>query len=514
MPILKAIMIEAGFLAFVPAITAVITVLIIRDVIASLFIGVITGAIIAISISGGGLFDFLSLVFETIFSSTEKNVPLITYMLLMGAIVNVITISGGHIAYGRWVSKKIKSMSGVSLAAIALGILIFIDDYFSCLLTGAIMGPSFDRCKMPRAKLAYFIDSTAAPICILAPISSWTITIADTCEKSGMAGGFLTFVKSIPYNFYAIFTLLFVIYIAITKKDFGYMKKCKPDKITEDAPAAPNGILENNVSKNAKIIDLILPNAALILLTLFSMLYLGDYFGAEKKSIVEAIGDTQMELAITYGCFAALLLCFLLYIPRRLVSVRHFFDGALEGMKSMFTAIVILVMAWTLSSITTTNLGAGAFIEDVMSNVQGTVEFTFLPFVIFIISAIISFGLGSWGTFLVTIPLIAVIARAAAPDMFYLYLGSTLAGSVFGDHASPITDTTILSSLGAKCDHITHVKSQLPYALLTCAAAAVAYCFIGKTGSMFFSYAAGFLSIIAALFFIYKIAPKTQRRIL
>jgi Na+/H+ antiporter NhaC len=506
--------INAGLWAFAPTIAAIIAVFILRDVIASLLIGVVTGAVIYAIMLKAGMLTFLNLFFASIFDSAIENIPLITFMIILGAIVSVITLSGGHYAYGRWIEKKIKTLRGVSLATIALGVLIFIDDYFSILLTGAVMGPIADKYKMSREKLAYFIDSTAAPVCILAPISSWTIPIALTVENAGIEGGLFAFIRSIPYNFYAIFALIFALYIAVSHKDFFYMRQYeaqgevnrKKDEIYDAK------IDETGISGKGRVIDLLLPNITVIVLVLLSIIWLGGFFGPEKVSLLDAFAEADMTLAINFGCFGALLVCFLLYIPRRLLSVRRFFEGAVEGMKSMFTAILILVLAWTLSTITTTYLGAGTNIELLMNNMQNSVNLSFLPVAIFLISAGVSFGLGSWGTFLITIPFIAIIANATDPAMFYLFLGATLGGAVFGDHASPITDTTILSSLSARCDHIGHVKTQLPYALVVLSGSAGAFMVIGllwrfgESASPFLilSYGIGLAFITGLLLLIYR----------
>ncbi|GMO70243.1 MAG: tetracycline efflux Na+/H+ antiporter family transporter Tet(35) [Treponemataceae bacterium] len=517
--------VNAELLAFVPILVAIIVVFISRDVIASMLIGVITGAVIYTTSLHAGVVGFLQLFFSSIFGSAEENIPLITFVFLLGAIVSVVTMSGGHLAYGRWIEKKMKTARGVSLATVALGILIFIDDYFSVMLTGSVMGHTTDRYKMSREKLAYFIDSTAAPICILAPVSSWTMIIMQTVENSGMENGLVTFIRSIPYNFYAIFTLLFVFYIAIFRKDFSYMRKCEEETMN----GSPSDEERRNLlregrqdmghenkrdgdSKNGKVIDLLLPNVVVIILTFLFIAVLGGFFGPEKISLVETFTLSDTTLAINFACFFTLVLCFFLYIPRRLLTVLQFFEGAVEGMKSMFTGILILILAWTLSTITTSFLGGEAYVELLMQNIQNSVNLSLLPAAIFVLSAAVAFGLGSWGTFLVTIPFIAIIARATDPTIFYLALAATLAGAVFGDHASPITDTTILSSVNARCNHIGHVKTQLPYALLVLLGSAGAFVVAGvfrQSGGdslpvLAFSYGTGAAVIAGALLLIYR----------
>jgi Na+/H+ antiporter NhaC len=502
--------------AFVPALMAIITVFIFHDVIASLLIGVLTGSLVYVIAAGTGLKNFLTLLFTTIFNSATENIPLITLIFMLGALVSVITLSGGHLAYGRWAAGKVKTAEGVSLSTVVLGMLVFIDDYFSCLLTGAVMGPAVDRHKISREKLAYLIDSTAAPVCIMAPVSSWAMTITKVIEDSGGEGGLATFLWSIPYNFYALFALAFVVYIALSRRDFSVMRQFESGAASRQQSGGTSqslygteqDITRRPVSEHGHILDLALPNAAVIILALFSIIWLGGFFGPEKITLVEAYLRADTTLAINIGCMGALVLCFLLYIPRRLVTVRLFFEGIVEGMKSMFAAVLILVLAWTLSAITTESLGAASYIDSAMNGIEGSLNLSFLPLVIFALSAVVSFGLGSWGTFLVTIPFIVIIANAVNPSGFFLYLSATLAGSVFGDHASPITDTTILASIGARCNHIGHVKSQLPYALLICLGSACAFLFMGFTGSLAASYAAGTALIAGTLSLIYKMEKR------
>jgi Na+/H+ antiporter NhaC len=330
------------------------------------------------------------------------------------------------------------------------------------------------------------------------------MTITQTIENSGIEDGLLTFIRSIPYNFYAIFVLLFAFYIAITRKDFLRMKACEHGAGALNAGRG-SGIRQEGVSAQGTIADLLAPNCAVVVLSLLSILWLGGFFEPEEKTLIQTFTGADTTLALNFGTFGALVLCFLLYIPRKLMTVQIFFESAVEGMKSMLIAVLILILAWTLSGIVTDSLGAAVYIEEIMGRIQQSANISFLPVMVFLISALSAFGLGSWGTFLVTIPLVAVIANAVRPELFYLYLAATLGGSVFGDHASPITDTTILTSICSGCDHIGHVKSQLPYALLICAASAASFACIGFTGSGTVGYVTGVAFVAVALFFIYKI---------
>jgi Na+/H+ antiporter NhaC len=501
--------VNAGLLAFVPAVAAIVAVFVLRDVIASLFIGLILGTAIYAIYQQGGLLVFFNLLFTTIFNSAIDNMALIGCILLLGSLVSVITLSGGHFAYGRWVVEKIKTARGASLATLALGTIIFIDDYFSCLLTGAVMGDTTDTYKISREKLAYFIDSTAGPICILAPISSWAPTITQVVEDAGIENGLFTFITSIPFNYYAIFTVLFAIFIAISRKDLFTMRISEQGAQSKQTRGALYGtereIQEKTLSGKGRMVDLVLPNVVIVVLILLTIAWLGGYFGPEKISLVQAYMQSDVTFAINIGALGALLLCFLLYIPRRLLTVRQFFEGAIEGMKSMFMANLILVMAWSLSSITIDALGAGTYVDTLMQSAQHSVNLAFLPVVIFIISGSLAFGLGSWGTFMMTIPFIAIITRGTDPVLFPLFLGATLAGSVLGDHASPITDTTTLASISAKCGQIEHVKTQLPYVLIVSCGSIGSFICMGFIGNPLLSFAIGAVIIAGSCGVLYQL---------
>jgi Na+/H+ antiporter NhaC len=495
--------VNAGAWAFVPALTAIITVFVLKDVIASLFIGIITGAVIYSINMNAGLLGFLNLLFSVIFDSAKDNIELIVSLLLLGALVSVITISGGHEAYGQWIARKVKTARGVSIATVLLGIFIFIDDYFSCLLVGSVMRPIAGKYKISREKLAFFIDSTAGPVCILAPLSSWSPTITQVVEDSGIKNGLFVFIKSIPYNYYAIFVLIFALYIAFFRKDFSEMRvyENRENRCREE-PSLHNTDIE--ISGKGRIFDLVLPNIVVIVLIIFCIAWLGGYFGQEKTPPFEAYIEADTSLAINFACFGTLLFCFLLYIPRRLFSVRQFFENVAKGMESMFVANVILVLAWSLSSITINFLGAGSFVESLMENTSSSANLSFMPLVIFVLSGAIAFGLGSWGTFMMTIPFIAIITNVTDPSLFPVFLGATLAGSVFGDQASPITDTTTLSSISAQCKQLDHVKTQLPYAMLIFLGSAVAFLFMGFVHNLLIGFAIGFVTIAAAAGILYR----------
>ncbi|MDR2210715.1 MAG: hypothetical protein LBO65_04505 [Spirochaetaceae bacterium] len=489
--------VDAQLWAFLPVLIAIGTIFFLRNVIASLFIGIASGAVIWAIMLKAGFLDFLHLIFSTIFGSAVENIALIGFIYMLGALVYIISSSGGHHAYGRWIARKIKTARGVSLATMALGVLIFIDDYFSCLVVGSVMDRPVGDYRISREKLAYFIDTTAGPVCILAPLSSWSPTITQTVENAGVDNGLFVFLASIPYNYYGIFAILLGFYIAFTGKDFFAMRKCQADMQKKTA-------VSTGGEGKGKIIDLVLPNAMVVIFTLVATAWLGGCFGKEKISIIEAYAAADTTMAISFACLATIVLCFVLYIPRRLLSLQQFFTGALDGMKSMFEVNLILILAWSLSVITTEFLEAGNFVEALMQFHRESIGVSFLPLMIFAVSALIAPGLGSWGTFLMIIPFVAIIARATEPSMFPMFLGAVLAGSVFGDHASPITDTTVLSSASARCDHISHVKTQLPYALVICLGAAVSFLFTGIFRRPLPGYAAGIILVGVLFFWAYQ----------
>jgi Na+/H+ antiporter NhaC len=487
--------------AFVPPLIAIITVFFLRNAIASLFIGILSGAAMYAVKLNTRLLGFLNLVFSSIFDTAVENIGLIGFILLIGALMSVITLSGGHYAYGRWVSRKVKNARGMSLATVVLGVLMFIDDYFSCLITGSVMGPVTEKYKVSREKLAYFVDVTSGTVCMLAPLSSWSPTIIQVVDSGGVGNGLITFVRSIPYNFYAVFTILFALYIAFTRKDFSAMRKYEmaAESLTPLEKFEKEAVQHNK----GRIADLVLPNLVVILLVFLSIAWLGGFFGPEKISLIEVVSQADITMAINFGCLGTLAFCFFMYVPRKLLSVRLFFEGAIEGMKNMFTVSLILILVWSLGVITIDSLGAGTYIDSVMQGVRDTVNISFLPIAIFLISLVISPGLGSWGTFLMTIPLISIIANATDPSMFHIFVAATLAGSVFGDHASPITDTNVLSSVSAKCDPLNHVKSQLPYALLIALGSAASFVFMGFFKNLAISYLGGTAVIVGTLLILY-----------
>ncbi len=465
----------ATFWALVPPIVAIVLALLTKEVYVSLFIGILTGALFYSNFSPMGT---VTSIFEVM---TEKagdswNVGILIFLVILGIMVSLMTKAGGSAAYGRWAAKKIKTRTGAQLATAGLGVLIFIDDYFNCLTVGSVMRPVTDKHKISRAKLAYIIDATAAPVCIIAPISSWAAAVTSSTEGTGI-DGFSMFIKAIPYNFYAILTIVMLILIAVLKFDFGPMKKHednaeKGDLFTTDArPYAE----EQNISEKGKVFDLIIPVLLLIVCCVLGMIYTGGFF--EGASFIEAFAGSDASVGLVLGSFAALVLTFLLYIPRKVISFKEFAASIPEGFKAMIPAILILVFAWTLSGFCRDYLGAGDFVAGLVGN--NATASAFLPAIIFLVALGLSFSTGtSWGTFGILIPIVIAIFPGMS-EILVITISACLAGAVCGDHCSPISDTTIMASAGAQCDHINHVSTQMPYALLVAGVSFVCYLVAG-----------------------------------
>ena len=400
----------------------------------------------------------LALITKEVYSSL--------FLALLWAVVILVSKSGGSEAYGRWAGAKLKSRKSAALATSFLGILIFIDDGFNCLTVGTVMRPIMDRMRVSREKLAYIIDSTAAPVCIIAPVSSWAVAVASEVSEEG---GFGTFLQTIPYNFYALLTIAMVFLISITGKDFGPMKKA------EEAAMKGDSLKGQQASADAegkgKVIDLVLPILVLI--------------------ICAILGGYNPTAGLTLGAFAGLITAMLLYLPRKLMTAKEFIGYIVEGIGSIVPPMLILILSWSLGGVCRQLIGTGLFISGFVSTAN--LPLAFLPVLIFIISALMSFSMGtSWGTFGMLIPIITMICATPGAEVYLIpALGATLAGSVYGDHCSPISDTTILSSTGAECQHISHVETQLPYATLVAVICGIGYLIAGLMRSPWIALAVG-----------------------
>ena len=485
-------MIETGWLSLIPPILAITLALITKEVYSSLFIGLFSGMLIYAFASGGTIVSAVSMTFDMMCSKISDNAYMIIFLALLWAVVILVSKSGGSEAYGRWAGAKLKSRKSAALATSFLGILIFIDDGFNCLTVGTVMRPIMDRMRVSREKLAYIIDSTAAPVCIIAPVSSWAVAVASEVSEEG---GFGTFLQTIPYNFYALLTIAMVFLISITGKDFGPMKKA------EEAAMKGDSLKGQQASADAegkgKVIDLVLPILVLIICAILGMAYVGGFFSGVSFS--EAIGYNPTA-GLTLGAFAGLITAMLLYLPRKLMTAKEFIGYIVEGIGSIVPPMLILILSWSLGGVCRQLIGTGLFISGFVSTAN--LPLAFLPVLIFIISALMSFSMGtSWGTFGMLIPIITMICATPGAEGYLIpALGATLAGSVYGDHCSPISDTTILSSTGAECQHISHVETQLPYATLVAVICGIGYLIAGLMRSPWIALAVGLALLVGAVF--------------
>ena len=456
----------ATFWALVPPIVAILLALITKEVYSSLFVGILIGGLFYAGFQPEGtLLHIFNDGFVTVLSD-PWNVGILIFLVILGAMVCLMNKAGGSAAFGKFAGEKIKSKTGAQLATVLLGMLIFVDDYFNCLTVGSVMKPVTDKHKISREKLAYLIDSTAAPICIIAPISSWAAAVAGFVEGED---GFSLFLQAIPYNFYALFTLFFVVMAVILKVEFGPMKT-KEDAVVK----LQEKVAEVKTSeKEGKVLDLVIPIAALIICCITGMLYTGGFFNGENIRV--AFSNCDASVGLMLGSFFALVITIIYYMLRRVLSLKVCMECLPEGFKAMVPAILILTFAWTLKAMTD-SLGAAVYVETVM---KGCAEelMMFLPAVIFLVACFLAFASGtSWGTFGILIPIVVAVFSGTDHTLMIISISACMAGAVCGDHCSPISDTTIMASAGADCEHVSHVSTQLPYAI-TVAAISFLYIF-------------------------------------
>lgn len=484
--------INAGWLSILPPIIAITLALLTKEVISSLIIGILSGTLIYAFSTGGGVVKAIEVTFGLMSEKLGDNASIIIFLACLGALVTVITMAGGSKAYGDWAANKIKSKRGAQLGTSILGGLIFIDDYFNCLTIGTVMRPVTDKHLISRAKLAYIIDATAAPICIIAPISSWAASVISQINGLDVNGvplnGMETFMATIPYNLYAILTLIMVITLCVTNIEFGPMAKF--EKATRSGQGDPSVEVSGSedelsnikISSKGRVYDLILPIVALIIFAVLSMLYVGGYFEG-GMTLAEGFGNTDAGSALAMAGFGALIVAFILFVPRKVVSFKDFMEGIGMGVKSMVGAFIILTLAWTISGVCKDLLGTGEYVGNLVATSNIPAEL--IPAMIFLVAGGLAFAMGtSWGTFGILIPIVVMICSAVAPELVTVSLSATLAGAVFGDHCSPISDTTILSSTGAGCNHIDHVSTQIPYTLVVAASCFFGYLVAGFTNNI------------------------------
>ena len=461
--------------ALIPPLLAIVLAFVTKEVYSSLFLGVAAGALLY---SGFHPWESFVNFFEIMKNSMNLNI--LIFDVLLGMIIVLMAKTGGSAAYGKWAGTKIRSKKSALLATTGLGILIFVDDYFNCLTVGSVMRPVTDQYKVSRAKLAYIIDSTAAPVCIIAPISSWAAAVNSYVPEDAGITGFQLFLRTIPYNLYAILTLFMVIFITVTAFDFGLMKKhednaAKGDLFTSGSEEFEQ-ISEDEVNPNGKVIDLVLPVAVLIVSAIGAMIYTGFLGGA--TDIITAFSGCDAETSLIFATLIAIFFMLVLYLPRKVVTFKGFMDGLAEGFKLMVPAVTILIFAWSLKGMGDA-LGLADFVgHAVGDNASASV---FIPVVMFAAAVFLSFSTGtSWGTFAILVPIAtALFSGGGDIEMMVISVSAVLAGAVCGDHISPISDTTVMSSAGAQSNHINHVSTQMQYAAVVAAVCIVGYLIAG-----------------------------------
>ena len=473
----------ASFWSLVPPIIAILLALITKEVYSSLFIGILAGGVIY---SGFNFETTVVHVFKEGFIDTvadSYNIGIIIFLVLLGALVSMMNKTGGSAAFGRWATKHIKTRLGAQLATIALGVLIFIDDYFNCLTVGSVMRPVTDKQNISRAKLAYLIDATAAPICIIAPISSWAAAVAGFAKGAGAESGMSLFIQAIPFNFYALLTIVMMVFISVSKFDYGPMKKVEANAIGGNIFTAGEEYAneKEEVNEKGKLWDLVIPVIMLIVCCVIGMIYSGGFFTEGEdgyRNFITSFSNSDASVGLVYGSFVAIILSVIYFLCRRVISFKNCMEAIPEGFKAMVPAILILVCAWTLKSMTD-SLGAKVFISQLIEGSAGGFKL-FLPAIIFLIAVGLSFATGtSWGTFGILIPIVLSVFSGSSGNITIIAVSACMAGAVCGDHCSPISDTTIMASAGAQCNHINHVSTQLPYALTVAGVSFVSYILAG-----------------------------------
>lgn len=503
-----------------PPVIAIGLALITKEVYSSLFVGILSGGIIYAVASGTGFEGtFKAVVQDGLITnlSNAYNVGILVFLVVLGIIVVLMNKAGGSRAYGEWAAAHIKSRRGVALSTFFLGVLIFVDDYFNCLTVGSVMRPITDKHNISRSKLAYLIDSTAAPICIIAPISSWAAAVSGTVEG---VNGISLFINTIPYNLYAFLTILMVIFISVSDTDYGPMKIHEDNAKNGDIFTTQNNTYEQDaqpVTERGRVIDLILPVAVLIVFCVIGMIYTGGFFSG--TDFVTAFANCDAAYGLSLGSISALIVIIAYYMFRRVLKFNECMDSIAAGFKQMVPAILILTFAWTLKTMTN-HLEAGAFVSGVVQS--ATALSVLLPVILFVVAIGLAFATGtSWGTFGILIPIVTSVFEAELanvsqtgeiPSMVIICISACLAGAVCGDHCSPISDTTIMASTGAQCDHVNHVSTQLPYALTVAAVCVVGYLLSGFVHNVFIVLGFSAALMLAVLFAIRFFVKRKESR--
>jgi len=510
------------FWALIPPLVAILLALITKEVYSSLFAGIVVGGLLytvhATSIPMVYSVDVVKslehIVKEGLISSLADpdNVGILIFLVFLGIIVALMNKAGGSAAFGNWASSHVHSRVGSQLATIGLGVLIFIDDYFNCLTVGSVMRPVTDRQNISRAKLAYLIDATAAPICIIAPVSSWAAAVSGFAPEG--TNGLMLFVRAIPYNYYALLTIVMMILMVVFKLDYGPMARHEINARNGDIFTVKHVAdkEEDTVAKKGKVIDLVLPVIILILCCVLGMIYTGGFFSGENEggffnNFMQAFSNSDASVGLAYGSLGGILFTVVFYLVRRVLKFKDCMSCVEEGFKAMVAPIAILTLAWTLKKMTD-SLGASEFVAGIVDSSKGHFV-NILPAVIFLIACVLSFATGtSWGTFGILIPItLKVFPLDGSSPLAIICISACMAGAVCGDHCSPISDTTIMSSAGAQCNHIAHVSTQLPYALTAAVVSFITYLIAGFATNAAVCLAIGIILMVATIFILKKILP-------
>ena len=496
--------------SILPPILTIFLALLTKEVYFSLIIGIFSGAIL---FTGGNFFQSIMIFFEILSAKIGENVNILAFLVILGILVAMITRSGATRAYGEWARRVISGRKSALGLTAFLGMLIFIDDYFNCLTVGTVMRPVTDKFKIARAKLAYVIDSTAAPVCIIAPVSSWAAAVSSSLPEDSLIDGFALFLQTIPFNLYAILTMLFMVFIIVSERDFATMRKSVEESKDElKIPGEYKEIeeAELSVGGNGKIMDLVLPLVVLISVCIYGMLYTGGIH--DGKTIAEAFTDCNASQSLAFGSFISLFFISILYLPRKVIDFSEYCECYAQGFKAMVPAIFILCLAWTLAGICSGDyLNLGGYVGEIVKH--NTSLTMFLPVIFFLFSICLAFATGtSWGTFGILIPIaISIISSLPADEstsLLVLCVAAILSGSVGGDHVSPISDTTILSSAGAQCHHIEHVSTQMPYVLTVSICCTIGFFVSGFTLNGWLGLVAGLICLGGVILFLkFKVTP-------
>lgn len=498
----------ASFWALVPPVVAIALALITKEVYSSLFVGILIGGLFY----SGFTFELtITHVFQDGIVgvlSDGYNVGILVFLVVLGILVCLMNKAGGSAAFGRWASVHIKSRAGAQLATILLGVLIFIDDYFNCLTVGSVMRPVTDKHNISRAKLSYLIDATAAPVCIIAPISSWAAAVTGFVEGED---GFSIFIRAIPFNYYAILTIVMMVTIVILKIDYGPMKLHEKNALDGDlytTPDRPYANAEEAVDESkGTVVDLVFPIVVLIICCVIGMIYTGGFF--EGASFVEAFSNSDASVGLMLGSFFALVVTIAFYAVRKVLKFSESMACVPDGFKAMVPAILILTFAWTLKAMTD-SLGAAEYVAGVMDSAAGGLV-NLLPAIIFLVGCFLAFATGtSWGTFGILIPIVVAVFAGTNETMMIMSISACMAGAVCGDHCSPISDTTIMASAGAQSNHVNHVTTQLPYAITVAAVSFVTYLIAGFVKNAFICLPIGIVLMAGTLIVIRKMTAEKQ----